>query len=355
MSQSHYQQFTKIVSRLFLNMGFEVVDEDSIYRRPVMESYTPDLSLKKNEIIALAELKHYRNKHASVKLLRDAALQLLHFTHYLDVQRVIIVSNFVTPEIKESFLNKYGICVWDRNNLVNFIASTDDEVLFQDFQQLLLDGQQGTDTENPLDDVVGTDPNPESYFILNNKRVVEPIIIQEQGRKLFHEFSNIQLGKAGWAAFEVKCLEILKYLFADDLAVWEKQQTTDDDQSRFDLICRMLPLNDFWKSLIESFHSRYILFEFKNYSNPITHAEIFTTERYLYPKALRSIAIIIARNGATEKALSAAKGALREQGKLILLLSSDDLEAMLKIRDRANSAHDYLSDKLDEFLLSLSR
>lgn len=57
-----------------------------------------------------------------------------------------------------------------------------------------------------------------------------------------------------------------------------------------------------------------MIFEFKNYSEPITQKEIYTTEKYLYAKALRCVGILIAANGYSENAQWAAKGCLRENG-----------------------------------------
>jgi hypothetical protein len=196
---------------------------------------------------------------------------------------------------------------------------------------------------------------PDAILAFMAPPLAEKLVVPEKGERLIRELTAITPGKEGWVAFEKKAVEILKYLFGTNLAVWEEQQVTDDDLSRFDLVCRILPADDFWRSLIQAFNSRYILFEFKNYTEPITQAQIYTTERYLYPRALRSVGIIICRKGATGHAQSAARGALREHGKLILLLEDGDLVKMLQKRDAGGFASDYLSDKLDEFLLSLSR
>ena len=74
------------------------------------------------------------------------------------------------------------------------------------------------------------------------------------------------------------------------------------------------------------------MFEFKNYEKPITQREIYTIEKYLYEKALRKVAIIISRKGADKHAKMAARGSLRESGKLIICLSDEDLKAMLQIK-----------------------
>jgi len=121
------------------------------------------------------------------------------------------------------------------------------------------------------------------------------------------------------------------------------------------MICRVISKNDFWRNLIQSFQSRYVLFEFKNYTEPIGQDQVYTTERYLYLRGLRSVGFIIAPKGGNKQAHKAAKGALREHGKVILILSNDDLCKMIGLKDSGGEPSDYLSDKLDEFLISLSR
>ena len=98
-----------------------------------------------------------------------------------------------------------------------------------------------------------------------------------------------------------------------------------------------------------------MVFEFKNYNNPITQKEIYTTEKYLYSKALRSVGIVISAHGYDENAFWAAKGCLRENGKLIMLLETEDLIEMNKMKVDQEDPSNYLLDKLDELLLELEK
>ena len=111
----------------------------------------------------------------------------------------------------------------------------------------------------------------------------------------------------------------------------------------------------FWKFIEVYFRSKYIIFEFKNYSEKITQKEIYTTERYLYAKALRSVAIIVSANGYEENAYWAAKGSLRENGKLIMLFDTKDLIAMNKMKIEQEDPANYLLDRLDDLLLNLEK
>lgn len=127
--------------------------------------------------------------------------------------------------------------------------------------------------------------------------------------------------------YEEVCTDVMKYLFGSDLALWKEQQKSNDDLFRFDLICKIKDgINkEFWTMAEKYFRTKYIIFEFKNYTEQITQREIFTTEKYLYLKALRGIAIIISTKGTDKNADKAIRGTLRENGKLIISLTNEDL------------------------------
>ena len=102
-------------------------------------------------------------------------------------------------------------------------------------------------------------------------------------------------------------------------------------------------------------NSRYVIFEFKNYSKPITQNEIITTERYLYPSALRKFAIIISPHGNSDSATLAMQGAMREHGKLMLSITTEELSRLLIGKDLGDDPNSYLFDVVDNFLMRLGR
>ena len=75
---------------------------------------------------------------------------------------------------------------------------------------------------------------------------------------------------------------------------------------------------EFWRFLISFYQTRFVVFEYKNYREPISQNLIYITEKYLFPVALRNVALIIARKGFDSNAPKAALGYLRESGKLII-------------------------------------
>lgn len=157
--------------------------------------------------------------------------------------------------------------------------------------------------------------------------------------------------------YEKLCTQTLRRLFADDLTLWNEQAKSNGDLYRFDLICKVKRDNhkDFWEMAERYFDSKYIIFEFKNYSKLVTQKEVYTTLRYLYATALRRVAIIVSPNGIDEHADKAIRGALRDEGKLILTLTNGELIRLLEMKMTGKDPADFLSDKLDELLIDLEK
>jgi uncharacterized protein YfiM (DUF2279 family) len=155
--------------------------------------------------------------------------------------------------------------------------------------------------------------------------------------------------------FEEACEDAMRWLFQDELIAFDKQHGSHTGHNIFDLVARIASKEDFWQALITDFRARYIVFEFKNYAGSITQREIYTTEKYLYPVAMRGAAIIVSRHGADAGADQAMRGALRESGKLILSLSVGELCEMLNARDAGSDHMLTLVGKLDDMLMGLER
>lgn len=182
---------------------------------------------------------------------------------------------------------------------------------------------------------------------------------KRSSKKTQQNSQNIEKGKKqeNSQEYERLCTEILESLFANDLTLWKEQRSSNANLFRFDLICKIKNNvdKDFWNTIENHFHTKYIIFEFKNYSKKITQKEIFTTEKYLYAKGLRNVAIIISTKGTDKNADKAIRGVLRESGKVILSFNNNDLvEMLLRVKQGSDPA-DYLSEKLDNLLIELEK
>jgi hypothetical protein len=68
--------------------------------------------------------------------------------------------------------------------------------------------------------------------------------------------------------------------------------------------------------------------------------------------AFRSVAIIFTRKGVDDNGKFAINGAIRESGKVIIVLSDDDVYEML---NNSSDATDLLFGKIDNLFLDLSK
>ena len=185
---------------------------------------------------------------------------------------------------------------------------------------------------------------------------LSPQVSPPRGRELSRQLKASKEGRDGWKEFESICEESFKYLFSDSITSWKAQNATSDGLNRMDLIGRVKgDTKDFWSDISRDFGARYIVFEAKNYSDKITQGQVLTTEKYLYKTALRSVALIVARKGAGDQAIKAAEGALREHGKLIIILDMETLCSLLEGYERGESPENTLYSIVDTMLMGVGR
>lgn len=251
---------------------------------------------------------------------------------------ILVVGNTVSDEIKETCHKNYSIFVWDVRNLL---------WLFDEFQEiknefiaLLNYTTDKLEPEKPIPLIFS-----EHKEALENCSWVERLERLKPGREHYQDYQTL-------------CIDILKYVLGDYLTLWNMQETANNGMYRFDLCCKIKngANQDFFDTIQRYFGTKYIVFEFKNYSQEITQKEIYTTEKYLYEKALRRVAVIISRMGADDNALAAARGSLRETGKLILCLSDKDLLELIDIKDKNEQpTTDFFEAMLDDLLIHLEK
>jgi hypothetical protein len=157
--------------------------------------------------------------------------------------------------------------------------------------------------------------------------------------------------------YEQLCQQVFTYVFDPDLYDFRPQIKTTDGANRYDFICKIRSGkgNDFWDTLKRDFRTRALLFECKNYNEKITADQVYSTERYLFSSALRTVCFLISRLGPNEGCISAAQGAMREAGKLILLLSNVDMIELVRLKVEENGPENYLDEKIWNFVISLPR
>jgi hypothetical protein len=342
---SLYNEFEEIVRQILVANKFTV-------ETPVRNSY--DFLAKLDNTFAYVEVKLYTNILPRIDLLRKACDKLLSQKDNENVKLLLIVSSYVTPSLKDEIFKEFGIIIWDIKTL--FALAFDHAEIYYDLESILVQTLKTQISEYTIiDRDFKTTIIPS---LVSSKTTVKQKSVSTKGADLCKELNKIKPGRDEATLYENKCIEILKYLFDNktDLSLWAVQNITDEGLYRNDLLCRIISYKkNFWEVLSNDFHTRYVIFEFKNYRDKIKQGQIFTTEKYLFLTALRSVSFIIARVGADENAIKAAKGALKEAGKLIVILNNEDICKMLILKDNGDEPSIVLRQMIDEILIKLNR
>lgn len=208
----------------------------------------------------------------------------------LPLQNICVVANLVSDETKRKYEEAKLGYVWDIRNVL---------WLFEDYPEL----------KNELISILNysvenIEPERPEPFIFEESSQMENTDPESVADSYIAQLKVLETGSAAFKKYEELCVSILKYILGEYLTLWEQQKTTEEDLYRFDMCCKIKNgvTQDFFDTICKYFSTKYIVFEFKNYEKPITQREIYTTEKYLYEKALRKVAIIISRKGADKHA-----------------------------------------------------
>ncbi|GBQ94878.1 hypothetical protein [Gluconobacter cerinus] len=291
------------------------------------------------------EVKFYRTPRAQAGLIENAAIRLNHEGVKARVTKgMLVVSCYLPAELRLYLETSFNLTFIDRADLINWSAKNT-EILGK-LQSIL-----GIPSNDLTQDGDTTSEPKLNETPLNQAPPQE----DSKGTELCQELKKLNRGKKHWPDYEKLCVRILKYLFPNDLYGWHDQKRTDDGLNRYDSVCRIQSTTEFWQFIVQHLDSRYVIFEFKNYTGKIKQGQILTTEKYLLEKALRRVAIIFSRDGADKNAVTMTQGAMRESGKLMLILDDDKVCEMLHMKERGEDPTDYLFDLADNFLLTLPR
>lgn len=343
-------EFELFIAKLFTALGASIVDEIQVGRDP---GY--DLRIhSESGIEALIEIKLYATLRISNSIVLQTVARLNILMNQRGVPRGIVATNARVSESVRVEALKLNVSIYDYDRIAKLVEWIPQ--LGAEWDQLNQEGFIYRSEPLPLPREVDLNEFEDLFTIRSYASPnVLPIAVP-LGEDICRRLKGSKSGRGSPASvFEKICIEALKYLFDDDFINWTPQKRSHGNLHRFDLIARISSQNDFWMSMIADHRARYIIFEFKNYGNKITPIEVYTSERYLLPHAMRSTAIIISRKGASESAFRTMAGALRESGKIILSLDIEQVCLMLHMKDRGDDPSTVISNRMDELLVGIER
>lgn len=336
-----FQDFENICGKL-IGKYFEYVEVGKTIIDKTRENIIDIYAKNEDDSVAIFEVKFYESQNKKIDLFENACRQLRYYGNNLEVDNLYFIVNLKVDDfLKEKLRTQYSVIVIDIENLL-FLSKDYPGVKKEIFELL----------DSTFEDY----EEKEFYF---GESDFTPTISKEVTKSAESEYIDkilqLNCGIECYKVYEELMCSILKYLFDKDLVGWHKQYSTEDGINRYDLICRIYNEDSIWRIFVNDFKSRYILFEFKNYKNEITQREIYTTEKYLFKTAKRSVGFIISRKGPSINSKKATDAVLRENGKLLIHLSDEDMIKLLEMYEEGTDPRDYLLVKLDECLMKLSK
>lgn len=343
-----YQSVEIFCTKMLRYLGYQNIRTEST----VSNLYYNMIAEKKEKYIF--EIKYYKSLYNSQQLMDRAIEQMLKYKREVDqvysgCQLCLIMFCRVDKKIKLSAYAR-GIIVWDIANIL-YLCRENSELM--DMIPMAV--------SFPITDIEMEEPLADREEI-QTEGIHSDNFDQHIPEKTKYEIYKKQLedcttGKKGCAdkQYEKICAEIIKELFEDQFSRTVEQSCTSDKMFRMDLLCSLKGGTAFWNDLIKFYRTKYVVFEFKNYEDLISQNLIYISEKYLYAPALRNVAFIVSRKGFSPNAKNAVKGCLIEDGKLILELKDEDLLCMLNLKDNGQEPSDYLMQKMDDFLMGISK
>lgn len=308
----------------------------------------PDIVAEIDGKQVIFEVKTYRNLYNSKAIINNAVKQVLQYKYLTEKANqtfsfIVVLPCDVDNDVKHEIYERFKVVIWDISNLIYLCKGSRDLIqLLQrslPYPALKLEAKKPFGLESIKNDSIDNvaERSPADVYI--------------------ERLERCKSGKADKAdkEYESICNDIIKYLFETELYKTSEQHKTGDEMFRMDLLCSLKGTTEFWKFLISFYRTKFVVFEYKNYSDPISQNLIYITEKYLFPVALRNVAFIVSRKGFDQNAENAALGCLRESGKLIVSLDDDDLISMLVMKKTGEEPSDYLLDKVELLLMSVSK
>jgi len=198
--------------------------------------------------------------------------------------------------------------------------------------------------------------NTLSYYNLEELAEVEEEpekIKKKKAKALIKKLMKCKPGKKYWSDYEDICKEILCYCFLPTLNEPMVQEYNYDKTERRDLVFTIPQgLTGFWGYILIQY-GEGIIIDCKNYNNEIPGNEVTITAKYLGAKKLTSYGLIISRRGLSPGGKTAQRNCWKDDSKMIISLSDNDLVKMLELKDKDDDPWKVLDQLNKKFKVSL--
>ncbi|XXT21157.1 hypothetical protein WME94_06260 [Sorangium sp. So ce429] len=160
-------------------------------------------------------------------------------------------------------------------------------------------------------------------------------------------------GPPSWLAYQRLVARILERLFVPPLLSPIFESSDESRRNRRDIILPNYAESGFWAFLRARYCADFIVVDAKNFSGPVGKDEALQVLNYLKSDGAGLFALLISRKGADAACREAIKSEWTRARKLVVCLSDDDLERMLRIKEVAGPPETVIRQHIDELRLGI--
>ena len=264
----------------------------------------------------------YRNLQTPISL--KELYELIAYVDIFKVNKALLVTiSTLTTDAKQFLASRRELEVWGADKLRALVMQFPE--LKHDYPDIALQLENPTEVENLIESTHG------------------------EQHELIKELRTLPTGNG--KAYEELVKRILEFCFKDEFSPFSvKDQVFSYNKKRIRdfIIDNRSPKVEFWQSLKWVRKVEKILFDAKNYKDPVEYRDILDTLRYLKNEAFGNFIIIISRQGI--KDYEEALEDFSDKQQVALFLSDEDLVKMITLKLEGTSPTDLIEDKYFDFL-----
>lgn len=160
-------------------------------------------------------------------------------------------------------------------------------------------------------------------------------------------------GRDHWVEYQSIVQDIFEFLFSPPLGAPVSESSDLLRTNRRDIVFPNYTYDDFWRFVRERYNADYIVVDAKNYKSNIKKAQVLQIANYLKPHGTGMFAIVACRKGEDSGCTSTLREQWAAYGKMIILITDDDMVAMLNAKGARGHPKDVIGDVIQEFRLSM--
>jgi hypothetical protein len=171
--------------------------------------------------------------------------------------------------------------------------------------------------------------------------------------QLLNDLRILPSGHPTWAAYQQLIARIFERLFCPPLSAPITELHDDAGANRRDIILPNYADDGFWAFIRGRYCADFIVVDAKNHSAPIGKGEVLQVLNYLKRHGAGLLGIVVSRCGGDASCLHTVHEHWANDGKLVVVLSDDHVERMLRTKEAGGPPEDVLRQWIEDFRLAL--